>query len=513
MVIAPGDSVLYSFQIPTNQSPGTHWYHPHKHGSVALQVANGMAGAFIVEDPTTGLDWFTDTFNLREHLIAFQQIDTTVGLFHGDKTNILDKVPPLVNGQDFPTIYMAPGEMQRWRIVNENVTRNTKTLEFSFQDLPNREEPVIVEVARDGVSYAPANLAIDTDSTLLMGAGNRLDVIVMAPPTPGTYLFRVRHNAGASQESRAPVIPLQTLASVDPDSQQINDEDNQNTYLLFQVKVDANWNGSSTGLPTQVGDLAEFLGGRIRAPSAFLGVNLTAASDTAVIVFSEAGNPGSYLNPTQFYLGSVQTPQQRFNDTVVFVPSDSAGNPMPMVLDSTQTWKIVNNSPNQINHPFHIHINPFQVDSVHAPAGAADPFYDLYVELNAAARRGSPIWLDVVPLPQPSQDTAGNPILNSSGMPVDPGIVFITQRYDDFEGCPPGSSCGKPTGDFVMHCHILGHEERGMMQVLQIVESANETATRREGHGTHYPAPGSRRGGGQGNGQGQRSGTPQGHQH
>lgn len=499
MVIAPGDSVLYSFRIPTNQSPGTHWYHPHKHGSVALQVANGMAGAFIVEDPTTGLDWFTQQFGLREHLIAFQQVDTTVGLFHGDLTNILDKVPPLVNGQDYPTIYMAPGEMQRWRIVNENVTRNTKTLEFNFHDREG-PEPVIVEVARDGVSFALANLAVDTDSTLLMGAGNRLDVIVMAPPSPGEYLFKVRHNPGASRLSRDPVLPLQTLADVDPDSQQIAVEDS--VFLLFRVVVDAGWRGGSTGLPTTVPDLAEFLGSRIRAPSAFLGVNLTPARDTAVIVFSETGHPGSYLTPTQFFLGSVQTPAGRFNDTVVFVPTSAAGDSMRMYLDSTQTWKIVNSSPNKINHPFHIHINPFQVDSVRAPAGTADPFYDLYLELNAASRRGSPIWLDVLPLPIPKV---------VGGVITDSAYVFITQRYDRFAGCSDGK-CGSPVGEFVMHCHILGHEERGMMQVLQVTEKGQPRA-HTGGHGTHYPAPGSGQGGGRGNGQGQGQQNPQSQEH
>ena len=30
--------------FPYTQAEGTHWYHPHKHGSVALQVANGMPG-------------------------------------------------------------------------------------------------------------------------------------------------------------------------------------------------------------------------------------------------------------------------------------------------------------------------------------------------------------------------------------------------------------------------------------------------------------------------------------
>src|SRR5215210_3518150 len=35
--------------LPWNQAPGTHWYHPHKHGSTSIQVLNGMAGALIIE--------------------------------------------------------------------------------------------------------------------------------------------------------------------------------------------------------------------------------------------------------------------------------------------------------------------------------------------------------------------------------------------------------------------------------------------------------------------------------
>jgi len=32
--------------------PGTHWMHPHLHGSGALQVAGGVAAVFIVKDPS-----------------------------------------------------------------------------------------------------------------------------------------------------------------------------------------------------------------------------------------------------------------------------------------------------------------------------------------------------------------------------------------------------------------------------------------------------------------------------
>jgi FtsP/CotA-like multicopper oxidase with cupredoxin domain len=471
LVIAPGDSILYSFRVPMNQSPGTHWYHPHKHGSVALQVANGMAGAFIVEDPTRGLDRFTQQHNLREHLIGFQQIDTTVGLLHGDKTNILDKVPPLVNGQDAPVIYMAPGEVQRWRIVNENVTRNTKTLEFRFQDLPG-DEPVAVEVARDGVQFSPVNVGIDTDTVLLMGAGNRLDVIVQAPLSEGRHLFRIRHLPGASRETRDPVLPVQALTTPAAAVQ----ASAQNSYVLFTVVVDSSLTGSSTGLPTRIPNLAQFLAANMQGPPPFLGGNLPMASPAAMVVFTDSGSPGNAAHPAQFFLGDVPNPFQRFNDTVVFVPSDSGGTAMPMVLGGTQTWKIVNNSAVRVNHPFHIHINPFQVNQVVAP-NPRDPFRALYDELNRAATTNqSPIWLDVIPLPQPAVDANGNSIPNSA-------YVVITQRYDDFEGCVDGK-CGPPTGNFVMHCHILGHEERGMMQVLQIIPPGGQvTPLRRGGHG------------------------------
>ena len=500
MAIAPGDSILYSFRIPLNQSPGTHWYHPHKHGSVALQVANGMSGAFIVEDPSTGLDRFTRQHNLREHLVGLQQVDTAVGLLHGDQVNILDKVPPLVNGQNYPVIYMAPGEVQRWRIVNENVTSNIKTLEFRFEDLSGQEEPVLVAVARDGVQYALSNIARGNDS-LLVAAGNRLDVIVQAPLEAGIHSFQVNHVPGASQRTRRrPALPLETGQRVVVPRQLATDQFDGNDYRVFRVVVDPTLTPSSTGLPASIPNLAAFLGANIPAPPTFLGGDLKPARDTAVIVFTDTAGPGAghYLTPTQFFLGSATAPFQRFNDQAVFVPSNARGTAMPMILDSTQTWRVVNNTINAINHPFHIHINPFQVDTVAYYPG--DPFGDLFAALNAASAAGNPIWLDVLPLPVPKLDTiyrdsAGRPVIerDTAGNPVttwrmNSGYAVITQRYDPFVGCADGK-CGPPTGQFVMHCHILGHEERGMMQVLEIVgpEGRTSAAAGHGGHGAHPP--------------------------
>ncbi len=43
----------YSFQIPEDQPPGLYWYHPHVHGFNKVQVLGGASGALIVEGMET----------------------------------------------------------------------------------------------------------------------------------------------------------------------------------------------------------------------------------------------------------------------------------------------------------------------------------------------------------------------------------------------------------------------------------------------------------------------------
>ena len=48
--IQPGDPPFeYRFRIPADQPPGLYWYHPHLHGFSRAQVVGGASGALIVE--------------------------------------------------------------------------------------------------------------------------------------------------------------------------------------------------------------------------------------------------------------------------------------------------------------------------------------------------------------------------------------------------------------------------------------------------------------------------------
>ena len=45
----PQEKFDYQFKMEPNHPAGTYWYHAHLHGSTAIQVSSGMAGALIVE--------------------------------------------------------------------------------------------------------------------------------------------------------------------------------------------------------------------------------------------------------------------------------------------------------------------------------------------------------------------------------------------------------------------------------------------------------------------------------
>lgn len=403
--IPPGDTLQSAFRIPFNQSPGTHWYHPHKHGSVALQVVNGMAGAFIVEGG--GLDSLTQAQGMKERTLVIQQIDSDLNLTGNQQGRVT-----LINGQLNPTIRLRPGEVQRWRIVNAGLHQGQNYRIFFQNQLG--PEPSLYAIARDGVSFAPANYTPNMPDTAIVSPGNRLDVFVKAPPQPGLHQLE------------------QVVVS------------NLNTNILRQLLQAAQANPLLNVLVEEAGDerYATQLPPTIPPLPPFLD-NLPDPGTTAhEVIFNEQGGPGNPGNPPKFYVGTPTNPQQQFNPSQPFITAP---------LDETQNWRVENYSTTgtaNVNHPFHIHINPFQVVEVGVPQNTNDPNTALYTELQAAINAGYPIWMDTIALPlaDPANPT-GNP-----------GYVVLRQKFEDF------------TGDFVLHCHILGHEERGMMQLIRVAE-------------------------------------------
>lgn len=104
-------------------------------------------------------------------------------------------------------------------------------------------------------------------------------------------------------------------------------------------------------------------------------------------------------------------------------------------LGTAEEWKI--SSVNALGHPFHIHVNPFQIQRIIKNATNVD-----------------------VSLPGATDDAqyAGLKGVWKDTLFVKVGYTaYVRTRYQRY------------IGDFVLHCHILDHEDQGMMQNVRIV--------------------------------------------
>jgi FtsP/CotA-like multicopper oxidase with cupredoxin domain len=127
-----------------------------------------------------------------------------------------------------------------------------------------------------------------------------------------------------------------------------------------------------------------------------------------------------------------------------------------MVTGTAEEWKIVNRS--SPPHPFHIHINPFFVTE----------YYDANEPTDPVLKPGDPRrrWQDTIALPPARLGADGTTLEEAS-------YVTIRSRYLDY------------SGEYVTHCHILGHEDRGMMQNVKVIaDSTTEACLKMEESGT-----------------------------
>lgn len=102
-----------------------------------------------------------------------------------------------------------------------------------------------------------------------------------------------------------------------------------------------------------------------------------------------------------------------------------------------------------VGHPFHIHVNPFQVVKILDPSGkdvstpeAVDNPDGKGVDPQYRALKG--VWKDTLWVKNPGLD------------PSQQYTIVVRTRYQRY------------IGDYVMHCHILDHEDQGMMQLIRV---------------------------------------------
>lgn len=347
--------------VKMGQAPGTHWYHAHKHGSTAMHVLHGMAGAFIIRGPYD--DDLNKLYpNLQEKVIVIQEYGELPNLYRGAGPRAV-----LVNGQFQPKITMKKGEIQLWRLINAAQGGQMKLDVSPGCILP------IKQIAQDGVQFTAENYerqSLGPPFTLFF-PGNRIDLLVKAPTTSGCQLLN----------SNTPLLTV----NVEGEGPDMLFPPSKRYPLRFPAFLD------------------DITPNEIRKYR-----RITFGWDTTKGGIGR--NPGNA--PPHFMIDDKQFDPSFIDQT--------------MELNEVEEWKIENTT--SIPHPFHIHVNPFQVVEIFDPSKASQP-----QPLPAPW-----IWWDTFAIP-PN------------------GYFKMRTRFTDF------------TGKFVLHCHILGHEDRGMMQVVQVV--------------------------------------------
>jgi FtsP/CotA-like multicopper oxidase with cupredoxin domain len=408
--VQPGQSRRHEFRIAHDHPTGAYWYHPHLHGSTTLQVGSGMAGALIIHGD---VDRVPEIAAAIERVFMFQapivNADGTVESLVQAVDDPEQQPPFLINGVRRPRLVMRSGEVQNWHFVNAatlnylNLSLDGHVLHLhGFDGNPRADLLPIGNGSVDGIVLAP---------------GNRASVLVQAG-APGRYALRTLPLQIASETTW---LAEDVLAEV-----LVLEERRPMALPRNRLPVPANLAPISDEELASAGGLKR----NIVMRAVFAQPTPAQQPDSVVHPGSEVDDwfyetGGTNLARTVFAIGSAGSlPSSAPGMPPEFVPFQSVRAPRQVVaLNSVEEWTVFNM--NAIRHPFHMHINPFQVVKING-----EPI--------------EPYWADTIGLP-------------AAGSVDAPTSITFRIRFRDF------------SGSFVMHCHMLVHEDLGMMQMIEVV--------------------------------------------
>ena len=353
--IKAGQRFDYSYAIPKDHPGGTLWYHPHLHMLSDKQVFGGMFGLLIVRGE---FDHLPGIAGLPERVMMLSQIDIANSeIVDGDDSLLSDQVT-LVNGQYQPTLDIASGEIQRWRVCNASSV--FYRLRLAGQSL------TLVSVDGDSLTQASQH------DLIIVPPGGRIDVLVRGGDA-GEYAFESMSWDDLGPYYTANMVPTK----------------GQNLVRL--VSKAAAKAVTAAAMPTTLMPMDDLRNATIDRRRVFR--------------LEEREPRGTGQNDKfEYYINGVEFDHDVVNET--------------MKLGATEEWEFINLTYEP--HPIHIHVNDFQVISINGEPSGENHY----------------------------RDTAMLPPF---------GRIVIRHRFLDF------------TGKFVMHCHILFHEDHGMMQLLEVV--------------------------------------------
>jgi len=433
----PGDRFQNEIKVPRDHPPGTHWYHAHHHGSVALQVSSGLVGMLIVEG---GLDDVPAIARAREEILVFQQVSYSAHDCVGEDGQ--DVRPPeqvalgagcietydnfgpgiwphvkgadgavdegelrhtTINGQVQPTAFARPGEVVRLRAVHAGVRETIHLSIWPFEGaeatrgLMGRLDERVLDVNR------PPGDALEAE-----GTGRIVPLYELA--ADGIAFGRVDE---VSSVELQPGYRTDVLVRFD----------RAGDYVILDAAA-----GAGTQLRPRDGPESTKILGYVRVSGEPVAMALPTNDDVAGLA------PYPHVEDDEitgcqdnvFNIANVAD-AERTAFTVNDAPYDPDVRPRTVPLGQAEEWRLVSKF---VNHPFHIHVNPFEV--LDGPGGRS-------------------VWRDTLLVRGPDGARYAE-----TRQELYDKVIRVRTRYRRY------------IGRYVLHCHILDHEDQGMMQEVEV---------------------------------------------
>jgi FtsP/CotA-like multicopper oxidase with cupredoxin domain len=423
----------YRYRIPAAMPEGLYWYHPHMHGEVQAQMLMGLTGAIVVEGPEH--DARRAAGLVERVLVVRQTQDQDAGKTpaaamtaaptgtraspHPATGNAIDTAHELLcsssAGIDQISLDGTPvplGDAPDAALAKFEIAAGTR----QYWQLLNAATDAFLSLSvEDEQGRAlPLEIAARDGSPLSDDAGHRLHPASTTeaqsvPPGGRIEFFVAAPPAGVKAYLVTHAIDTGCAGDRLPERR-----------LAVVVAGGAAGAAASTvaaALPAAA------------PPNLFAGVLSRKVDRRRVIAMAEYPRPGS-ADRTDFYIferkpGAVLHPYMMGDAPAITVKAGT-----------TEEW-LIENWTNEL-HTFHIHQLHFRVLEVDGQ------------------RFSAPELLDVVEIPYASATG-----YRSTEGPVRPGRVRLRMTFP-----------ADMAGDIPFHCHLVDHEDNGMMAVLRIVKAS-----------------------------------------
>jgi FtsP/CotA-like multicopper oxidase with cupredoxin domain len=424
-LINSGQTFQYNVAFPSNEPPGLYWYHPHVHGVAEKAVLGGASGAIVVEGIENVQPAVSD---LRQRILVIRDQPTVQF-----QLQMLGESPGgTPNGIPFQdlTINNISTNTMTDTTQNPPVTTYTPAVlqmedgEKQFWRVTNSSSDSILDLQEqfDGVPQVIQLVAIDGVSVNSQDGTQPSGLIPVKhfrlPPASRVEFIA---NAPPANVNLAQLVTLNILTGQ-------NGDDDPNRPL-FNIHVVSGENVGESEEDDRVGKFSALNPNQKR----FAGLATAPIAARRVVFFDE-------IQPTQFFMAVQGQPEVVFNPNAAPAITATQG--------TVEEWTVENHTLE--NHEFHFHQIHFLLESQNN--------FAINKDQQAPGITGQ--YLDMVEVPNWDGNTAH-------------AFPSVTIRLD-FRG--------NDVGDFVFHCHILNHEDLGMMNIIRVVApdpSANKSAQKR----------------------------------